>query len=272
MSEDDVIALAERMQIDWPEEYAMNADINPRAVAGHNQPPVTPFEVVKQRIDDLYLEATGWLDGAPVNTADLAAGVETLEGLLKAAIKDADEARKTEAKPFDDGKAEVQARYNLLIGDTKTVKGTAIRALDACKQALTPWRIEQQRIKDEAARKAREEAERKAAEALAAHRAADAANLAEKEAADALLAEAEEAQKVAKRAEKASTTKTGLRTTYSARIIDAQALAKHVWVNDLAGLTAFLQGWADAAVRGQGMNAKGMVIPGVEIIEHKEAR
>lgn len=252
-----------------------NIDTNIRAgIGGNNPPEPTPFEAVRTRIDGLYLEANNWLDGAPVDTAELAAGVEKLEAAIKAAVKDAEDARKAEAKPFDDGKAEVQARYNLLIGETKTVKGTAILALEACKAALTPWRIKAQAEKDAAAAAARKQAEEKAAAALAARQVADLANLAAKAESDRLLAEAEEARKAANRAEKAATTKTGLRTTYRAVMIPdgLQAAARHIWANDQAALSSFVQSWADNTVRSFGANAEGLVIPGFEIQKVQEAR
>ena len=43
-----------------------------------------------------------------------------------------------ENEPFD-LKAEVQARYAPLIGNTKAVKGKTVLAADACKAALAPW-------------------------------------------------------------------------------------------------------------------------------------
>lgn len=249
----------------------MNA-INPRAVIGANKPPQTPFEAVKARIEGLHLEASNFLDGEKIETAEMAQAVEKLETELKAAIKQAEEARKAEAKPFDDAKAEIQARYNELTGETKAVTGIAIRALDACKKALTPYRIKVQQEKDEAARKAREEADRIRQEAIEAHRKANEASLAEQERAAELLRQSEAAQKVANRAEKATTIKTGLRTTYSAEITDLSALAKHVWVQDPDGLRGLMQGWADRTVASFGSNAGGLTIPGVTVKTHVEAR
>ena len=253
----------------------MNAIDTNAPMLGHNNPPEpTPYEAIKARIDDLYTEAQGWLDGAPVDSSSLAEGVEKLEAMLKAAIKDADEARKVENIPFDEGKAEVQGRYNSLIADTKTLKGTAIRALEACKAALTPWRIKVQDEKDAAAAALRKEADEKAAAAQAARQVVDIANMAAKEASDAQLAEAEKAQRIAKAAEKATTTKTGLRTTYRAVMLPdgLQAAARHIWTNDQDALSAFVQAWADNTVRSFGANAEGLVIPGFEIQKIQEAR
>ena len=93
----------------------------------HNNPPEpTPFEVSRDRIADLYAEAKNWCDGEPIDSEDKAAEVRKLLDMLGEEIRTADARRKTENEPFDAGKAEVQARYNTLIGDTKSVKGKAI--------------------------------------------------------------------------------------------------------------------------------------------------
>lgn len=248
-------------------------DVNPRAIIGDNKPPPAPFELIKGEIDDLYAEAGNWLDGEPITTPEIAAEVSKLEDMIKDAIKRADSLRKSEAKVFDDGKAEVQARYNLLIGETKSVTGTAVRALEVCKKALTPYRVKVQAEKDAEAKRLRDEAEEKARVAREAHQATQAvADLAAREESDRLLREAEQATKAANKAERTATTKTGLRVTYSAEVTNAQQLARHVWLTDQNALSAFLQGWADGEVKRHGQHAGGLVIPGVTIHEHKEAR
>ena len=242
---------------------------------GHNNPPEpTPYEAVTAKIEGLFTEATGWLDGAPVDTAGLASGVEKLESMLKAAIKEAEEARKAEAKVFDDGKAEVQSRYNLLIGETKSVTGKAILALDACKKALLPWRTKVQAEKDAAAKKAREEAEAKQAELRRQQAEADQSNLAEQERLSKLADETQKAERAAKSAEKVTTYKTGLRTIYKGQIIPGQldTVLMHISMNDEDTVLAWCQGWIDRAVRDAGQNAASMIIPGVEITSFKESK
>jgi hypothetical protein len=240
---------------------------------GDNNPPVkTPFEAVRERIDDLYIEAGNFLDGEPITTAEMDAAVKKLEDDLKAAIKAADAARSEEYKPLNDAKTEIQQRYDPIIGGSKCDGGIGGAALAACKKAREPYLIEQLRIKEEAARIAREEADRIRLEALKAHQAADASNLAEKQAADALLKQAEDATKAANRAQKASETKTGLRTTFSAEIVDLQALARHIWTVDQDGLRALLQEWADRTVSSFGQNAAGLNIPGCIVHSKQEAR
>lgn len=239
---------------------------------GHNNPPLTPYESVKGKIEDLYAEAKLWLDGEPVETQDQADGLETLGDMLKSAIKEADTARKEEAKPHDEAKAEIQSRYNLLIGDTKAVTGLAVKALEVVKAALTPYKIKVQKEKEESARKAREEADRIADEALAKHNAVDTSNLEDKEAADDLLRQAEAARRAANKADKSATVKTGLRTTYDAEVISYPTLLMHVKANAPDDLRLFLDEWAQRKVKSFGLNAGGMVIPGVKIHEIKEAR
>lgn len=234
---------------------------------GHNQGPVelTPYEKASNVIEGLYQEAEGWLDGEPVNSQAMADGISTLLNYLRDAKKHADEARKTEAKPFDDGKKEVQARYKPLLDK-------ADRAADTCKKALAPWL---QRIEDEkraAEKAAREEADRLRKEAEEAAALADPDNLAAKADAEDRIAAAKEAEKAANRAAKDKAGASGgigravtLRTYYSGEITDASAVAKHYWLTNRAEVMAFFQTLVDADVRAK------RPVPGVTIREEKRA-
>lgn len=209
---------------------------NPRAVAGGNNPPLSPYEAVAKTIDDLYAECGLWLDGAVVDSQSLADGIGNLIALLRAAATKADAARIAEKKPLDEQIEEIQSRYNLLIGDTKKVKGKAIRAIEACKAALQPWLDAERRRIDAEARKAREEAEAATRRAQEAIRAADAANLAEREKAEELIQEAKRADAVATKASKQTAMAGGqfgrsvsLRTEWVTEITDARAFARYVW-------------------------------------------
>src|SRR3990167_10046330 len=174
---------------------------------GHNKPPPsTPYETACEDIEALYGEAALWLDGATVESQSVADGLAKLIAMLREAVKKADAARLAEKKPFDEGKAEVQARYAPLIADTKTQKGKAILALDVCKNALAPWLDAIDRAQREAAEAARRVATEKARAAQDAIRAADAANLAEREAAEELLKDAKRADVQANRIERATAT------------------------------------------------------------------
>ena len=230
------------------------------ATIGHNR---SPFELVKETIEDLYDEAKQWLDGEPVASKDQADALNTLESRVRAAVKEAEAKRKAEAKPFDDGKAEVQARY-------KPIQAKADAALDAIKAALKPYLLELDRQQREAAAKAKEEADRKMAEALEAVRQRDAANLESREAAEAKIREAKAAEEAARRADKAkahakgSGRATGLRTTYRAVIENDREAAAWVWTDRNAELMAFVQDQADKAVRAGAKSLRGF-----KIIEEK---
>lgn len=252
---------------------------NPRARIGGNNPPEsidaptkpTPFDVVSKRILDLYDEATLWLDGAKVDSQDLADGIANLTAELRKAAEAADEARIAENKPFDDGKAAVQAKYAPLIADTKKQKGKAILAIEGCKAALAPWLLKIDQEKRAAAEKARKEAEEKTRAAQEAIRAAQRDNLAERAAAEELIINAKKAQRAAVKAEKSTATAGNgfgrslhLRTVYTPVMTDMRAAARHYWTTRENEMEAFFQGLADADVR-----AGIREIPGFEIREEK---
>jgi len=234
---------------------------------GHNNPPEpTPFEESRDEIENLYLEAKNWADGTPIETQAQADEVARLKDLLRAAAKRADERRATENKPFDDGKAEVQARYAPLIADTKSVKGKTVLATEALNRALTPYLQKLERERMAAAQKAREEAEAKQRAAQEAIRTANAADLEAREKAEAMLVEAKKADAAATKAEndkaqaKGSGRAQGLRTSYRAEITDAGAFAKWIWTTRRADMDAFLNDFADRLVR-EGTH----VMPGVTV-------
>lgn len=245
---------------------------NPVAVAGHNSPPEpTPYEAAAARIADLFQQARDYLDGEPIATQGQADDVSALMRMLGEEIALANKNRVAEKKPFDDAAAEVQDRWNTLIGETKKVTGTAILAVQACKKALEPWL---KKLADEqaaAAKAAREEADRQRAAAEAAIREADAANLAAREAAEAKIREAEAAERAARTAEKAKPhagnygRAAHLRTYHDGIVTDQREFARWCWVNDAEAMTAHL------AKRAQELTDAGIrSIPGVEVRERRE--
>jgi hypothetical protein len=242
---------------------------------GHNRPPVdepTPFEMSEVEIGDLYAEAKNWLDGEPVSTQAQADGISKLIDDLRRAVKLANERRVFEKQPFDDGAAEVQARYNPLVEDGKTRKGKAILAIEIAKKALAPWL---QRLEDEklaaaaAARKIADEKLRAAQEAL---RASQADDLAKREAAEVLIRDAEKAEAVATRAEndkahaKGGTRAMGLRSVWRAEMTDGRAAAGHYWTTRRAEVDAFFQGLADADVRAGKREIPGFLIQETRVL------
>jgi hypothetical protein len=237
---------------------------------GGNAPPVTPFEAVQTRINDLYGEAKLWLDGEPIKTQAQADAINTLAIHIKAAESEADELRITENKPFDDGKAEVQARYNVLIGKTKSVTGLTVKALESVKAALKPYLVELDRQQQEVARKAREEAEKAIAEAQAAIRTTDAANLEAREQAEQLVSDAKDLERDANRLAKAKPQAhgegraVGLRTVYRPVMTSYVDAARWAYAEHKEAFTAFIQDLAEKQVR-----IGKREIPGFDVKEEK---
>lgn len=234
---------------------------------GHNNPPEpTPYEIARDRVEDLYGEATLWLDGAKVDSQELADGIANLLSDLRKAWKAADEARKIENEPFDLGKAEVQARYNPLLKKAK-------QAEDACKAANEPWLKKKADEIEAAARAAREEADRKRREAEEAIRAADATNLAARNAAEELVKAAKKAETVANKAERttakaggASGKSMGLRTTWKPVLTDAFRAAKHYWETDRQEIEGLL-----LVLAARDVASGKREIPGFEVQEQRNA-
>jgi hypothetical protein len=248
----------------------MNIAENPRAVLGGNFPPLSTFEAVKINIVELYEEALQWFDGTPVTTQQQADAVNTLKDSIKKAKKAADEAYDDEVRPHQETVKEIQARYNELTGNNKSVTGLAIKAEQACNAALKPYLIELDRQQQEAARLAREEADRLQREAQEAMRQRDAANLAQREEAERLVNEAKAAQVAASKAEnvkahaKGEGRATGLRTVPRAILDDKKIAAAWVWVSHNDELMEFIQDLADKTLRGGNRN-----IPGFNIVDEK---
>ncbi len=245
---------------------------NPRAVVGNNAEPMTPYDDAKKAVDDIFDETTAWLDGHPIDNQPHADSVANLLAMIRKAEKLADDARDAEYAPFNDGKAEVQARYFPLIGDTKAGKGKTVRASLACKAALVPWlAAEDLRLKAVAA-VAREEADRQRREAEEALRATAATNLAAREAAESLLHDARRAETAANVASRQTATAggafgraAGLRATWRATISDEVAAAKACWQDQVgrAAMLVFLEDWANSKVR----NERVRTIPGFVVSE-----
>lgn len=247
----------------------MADDANPRVFVGANNPPA--FDAIKVHVDDLMVEAKNFCDGEAIESQAQADLVARLIDDFRAAMKAADEARKEEARPFDEGKAAVQDKYAVLIADTRTQRGAIPRALDALKATLTPWLQKLERERQEAARKAQEEAAEKARIAAEAMRAANPTNLSDQEAASAALTDAEAAQKAAaaiakdKSHAKGGARAIGLRKAYRPVLTDRKAALIHYAATRPDDLVAFLCRLAETDVR-EGKRT----IPGFDVIE--EAR
>lgn len=220
---------------------------NPRAVMGANLPPgPTPYEAHRINIEDLVLEAGNWADSSAVEGQAQADEISRLIEDLRAAMQAADASRIEENKPFDEGKAAVQAKYNLLIADTKTQKGAAVRAIEALKATLKPYldKLDAE-IKAKAA-----EAQKKAQEALdaaqAAAKAAQVDNLQSADTAHDLAEKARQAQKAATYAQndkaqaRGGSRALGLKTYYEAEITDQKAALIHYATTQREALMGFV--------------------------------
>lgn len=236
--------------------------MNAHATIGHNR---SPFELSKERIEELYEEAKTWLDGEPITTQEQADTVQKLMRMIQEAEKEADERRKEEAKPHDDAKAAIQDRYNTLIGKTKSVTGLTIRAVEACKKALAPYlmRIEEEnRRKAEEARREAEEKQRAAMEAMRQRQ-----SLEDAERAEQLVREAKEAEAASRKLDNAKATAKGagravtLRDKYTPEIVDYTAFARHVWIAHRSDMAAFLDTMAVKIVASGAHSG----IPGVNV-------
>lgn len=242
--------------------------MNEIATIGHNgAPEPTPFEMAKEKIEGLYSEAKNWLDGEAIANQDQADEIQKLMRLVQEAAKEADEERKKEAKPFDDGKAEVQARYNPLI---QKDRGLTDMAVYACKKALAPWL---QRIAEEnerIAKVAREEAEEAQRLAMEAMKARTGTNLEENENAEQLVKQAKEAERYAHKADNLKATAKGfgraasLRTYYTAQIDDPTTFARYCWLHHREAVDHFFSELAQSLV-----DRKLQNIPGVTAVEEK---
>lgn len=233
------------------------------AVIGHNQPP--PFVQVQGAISDLTEEARHWLDGAEVTSQAEADAIAKILDMARKAKKQADDLRKEEAKPFDDGKKAVQEKFKPLLE-------TCDRIADACKAANLPWlkKIDEQRRQEETAARARAADEaRKAQEAM---QAAQQTDIEAREAAERQVAIAKEAERQAnKAAQQKGMAKGGaramaLRTVYRHEITDPTAFARWCWEHENQAILDCLN---TIAKRRTDMKFRGM--PGVVIHEDKVA-
>lgn len=220
----------------------------------HNNPPA--YLQVFEEIDDLFMEAKNWADGAAIDNEQQHDTISSLREQLHEAGKRADELRVEEKKPHDDAAAAVQAKYKPAL--TKVKQGK-----DALGDLLAAWR---KRVADEKAAEARrkqEEAARLAAEAQAAMRASS-GNLEARVDAEELLAHAKSVEKDARRSERAATTGLGLRTVWVATMTDESAALDWAYNRDPEAFRALCQHAADTVVRA-GMRS----VPGFKVEETK---
>lgn len=231
-------------------------DLPPRT---HNH---DPFALIQEEIQNLFDEAKNWADGEPISSQPMHDEVERLCDMLHDAGKRADAMRVEEKRPHDEAAQAVQDKYNPLV---QAKKGKVALGKEALGVLLAAWRKKVADEKAEAARLARIEADRIAAEAQAAIR-ASVGNLAAREEAEAMLKEAKAADKRAKRDDKAATIGTGLRSVWRAELVDEEKALDWAFKRAPEAFRALVQGQADTVVRA-GMRS----VPGFRVWEDKVA-
>lgn len=219
---------------------------------GHNNPP--PDASFGMHIDDLFSLLSDTLAGGEVSTDEQEAAIDAILDDFRKAGKDADKARAAEKKPHDDAAKAVQVKWRPIIDKAE-------RGAQACKEALTPYRTAKQRAKDEAARKAREEAEAREIEARKALQQSD--DLEAKFAAEQQLEQAAKLKAVANRIDRSAT---GLRTYWEAEITDRKAALLHYLARSPERFEVLIQQLADEDAR-----STRAPVPGIVFHERKKA-
>lgn len=228
------------------------------AEIGHNNPPA--FDAFSMALEDAYDTAKDFLDGKPIETQGEADAVGKIVSEVKRIKRDADAVRADEKAPHLAAGKAVDDKWRPLVDRADTIIKAAQKPLTVFLNDLAAKQAEEQR-------KAREEADRKAQEAIAAQRAA-AGSIEAVERAKALQDEADEAAKAAAKAGKQKAHVTGLdravglRTYKIATVVDRKKLLEWVMWNDAAALTAWLEEYARKALPAQ--------LPGVEITEERK--
>jgi hypothetical protein len=217
---------------------------------GHNMPP--PFEAWSIHIEELFEMANGI--GEATNDEQEAA-LDSLMDDFRKAKRDADKDRAAEKKPHDDAAKAVQDKWKPLLTRCDI-------ALDHIKKALTPYRAVKLKAIEEAARKAREDAAAKQAEALASFASTDLDDRYEAE----LIAKQAKAAQVA--ANKLDRTATGLRTVWRAEVTNRKDALLHYIQTQPEAFEALVQSLADRDARNE---ATRRDIPGITFQAEKVA-
>lgn len=182
---------------------------------GHNAPPKAEGHAI--HIEDLFALISDTVAGAEVTTDEQEAALDNLLDDVRDARKAADADRVEEKRPHDEAAKAVQAKYKPLLDRCDM-------AAETIKRLLTPYRTAKQKAKDDAARKAREEADARLQAAQIALREPD-----DMEARFAAEQDLSAARKLTAVANKIDREATGLRTSYRAEVTDYTAFARWAW-------------------------------------------
>lgn len=216
---------------------------------GHNNPP--PVEAFALHIEELFSLVSG-STASPVSTDEQEAALDALLDEVRQARKGVDAQRVAEKKPHDDAAKAVQAAWKPLLERCDKAAG-------AIKDVLTPYRSAKQRAKDQAARKAREEAEAKERAAQEALKSSE--DLEAKFEAEEQLRQASKLKAQANRVDREAT---GLRTYKVVTVTDYRAALKWIMANRAEAITEFVEQYASK-------NAATWPMDGVTVTEEKRA-
>ena len=109
------------------------------AKIGHN---LDPAQVIHRHIEDLFDAARNWLDGQPVTDKKQADIVNKFVSDVRSAKTACNDAHKEEVAYWNDGKSEVQRRYNPLLKMCKY-------GVDTAQEVLAPWLLSEETAKRE---------------------------------------------------------------------------------------------------------------------------
>ena len=217
---------------------------------GHNNPPAV--EAMALHVEDLFKLVSDTTDGAEVTTDEQEAALDSLLADVKQAAKDAEATRKAEKEPHLEAGRQVDAAW-------KPIKDRLDMAENEIKKLLTPYRVAKQRARDEAARKAREEAEAK--EAAARAKLQEPEHLQARFDAEEELKAAGKLKAVANRTEREAT---GLRTYKVVTVNDYRAALLWIAKRNPEAVNAFVEEYARK-------NAVNRPMDGVTVSEEKRA-
>ena len=233
------------------------------ATIGHNGAP-DPFDALRVHTDDLLDQARTI---AAVTTAEQLEAVDNLAADLRDAGDQLEALRVERKKPLDEAINAIQELFNPYLAPLKNkVAGKIPLALDAIKKAKEPYLQEQERLRQEEARRQREAAEQAAREAAEAARAAAGEDMEAREEAEAQVIQAQAMTRNATRAEAAVSRGSGLRSFWVADLIDPNAAIKHYIARNPDAVKDFLREMARKDI------AAGLrTVPGFDVREERRA-
>lgn len=221
---------------------------------GHNNPP-DPIDEIIAEYADAISEAENWLDGETVTTEAQMKAVDAILKDIRAANTAAAKAEKSETAPLYDAYKAEKSRWKPTLDDLKRLKDGLAALVNGFKQKLAQEKEEARRKAYEEARRLEREAEEKAA-------LANAADINAQRDADAAREAAMEAKKAASEANKDQVK--GLRTVWKYEITSMQALVNWIAKNDKPALAEFATEYARR-------HHKDTEMSGVKAWQEKEA-